>query len=163
MKLRPKNPRSSQCGHVAVYQYLTPLPFPDLPRILSFNMPANTWGSPARPLAVCSVCLAPTISPWMPPKYTSSEATTLIALCGLHRNPLTQSFVHPVTHNLPANEADSNHNHPARRRSKKPHHISQGLRQAILGHHAINRVQEAGVFFLLEERLLSKEFDKVRC
>src|ERR1700735_1777428 len=57
-------------------------------------------------------------------KHTSSEATTLIALCRLHRSPLSQSFVHPVAHNLPTNEADSNHNHPARRRSKKPHHIS---------------------------------------
>ena len=86
----------------------------------------------------------------------------LIALWSLHGSPLSYSSVHPVAHNLPANEADSNHNHPARCRSKKPHHISQGLRQAILGHHAINRVQDASVFFFLEERLLSKEFDEVR-
>jgi hypothetical protein len=96
-------------------------------------------------------------------KCTSSEATTLIALWGLRRSALRYSSVHPIAHNLPANETDSNHNHPARRRSKEPHHISYGLRQAILGHRAINGVQEAGVFLLFEKRLLSKEFDEVRC
>ena len=75
--------------------------------------------------------------------------------------PRIERASHPPAHDLPAEEANPNHKHPARRRGKEPQHVAQRLREAPLRDPAVDRVQEARVLLRLEVHLLRVHFDHV--